>query len=1262
MLLASKTMDKYFAQIEKEVMSAYKLAADARKKGHDPEPVVDILLTKNMAQRVEGLVAAVAPSIRGSGIIKRIQELEKKHGKLSWEVVLIIAEEVARQKFVRFKTVKEAMETGIRVGFAYHTVGIVAAPLEGFIELRIKKRRDGREYCAVSYAGPIRGAGGTGAAVSLLIADYVRKKMGYAAYDPDEREINRFITELSDYHERITNLQYNPSGEEIAFLVRNLAVEIDGESTEELEVSNYKDLPRIETNKIRSGVCLVLSMFALKAPKLWKRIELLQKAGFDLGWDFLLPFLKLQRAQKAKGAAGSAEGSIEGSSVSGSRVSGNRSDGEARDKEGGKEDSPARKLTPNLTFISDLVAGRPVLTDPMAAGGLRLRYGRSRLTGFSAAGMHPCTMRLLNNYIATGTQLKVERPGKAAAISPCESIDGPIVLLRDGTVKMLSDDTEAKRVRHEVKEILFLGDILFNYGDFSENNHFLVPAGYCEEWWAQELEAAITEMFGTLDLQRASYLAGIHVDSLGRLVHSPLKTRLSALAAITLSLKLGIPLHPSYTFYWKLVSPRELLLLLKNMRKARFVLSGQYVRMVLPLEKGAKGVLERAGVPHSVSANEYIVLDKQTSTALLATLGIFDKHDFRAEIVRIQALLEKKLEGAEEGADSPEGHEEPAGRASPSGHADDAHVLPSGRASPSESDESEALSFLMTITPVKLRDKAGTFIGARMGRPEKAKMRKLTGSPHVLFPIGEEGGKMRSFNASIGSGKITSDFPLYYCQKHDGMTIYPVCEQCNRKTRQYYRCSECGITGPEACPKHGAKHGVMKPYSTQAIDIPHYFNRAMKHLKLQTPPDLVKGVRGTVNKAHIPENLTKGILRARHDIYVNKDGTTRYDMSELPATHFTPAEIGVSVDKLKTLGYTHDYLGEPLTSTEQLLELMPQDIILPANTSGIDEPADEVLFKIASFVDELLVKFYGLKPYYDFKTKQDCIGTMVIGLAPHISAGMVGRVIGFSNTSVCYAHPLFHAALRRDCDGDELCVLLLMDALLNFSRQYLPDRRGGRTMDAPLILTPKLIPSEVDDMVFGLDVVSKYPLALYQAALEMKYPYEIEVEQLKTRLDTPLEYEKFGFTHESSSMNAGVSSSAYKTLPSMKDKLLGQMAIAERIRAVNEANVATLVIEKHFLKDIRGTLRQFSHQQFRCVDCNAKYRRPPLIGRCGCGGRLLFTVSEGTIVKYLEPSISLAEKYELPAYLRQNLELVQLHVEGIFGRDKEMQAGLGKWF
>ncbi|RMF54951.1 DNA polymerase II large subunit [Candidatus Woesearchaeota archaeon] len=1114
MLEKSQKMEQYFKSVQKEVEKAYKISNEARKKGYDPEERVDATLAKNMAERVFGLISSVAPQINEKALVKRINELEKKYGKLAWQIALIIAKEVAQEKFCKFKDKKEAMEIGIRTGFAYHTNGIVAAPLEGFTELVIKKRKDGKEYVAMKFSGPVRGAGGTAASVSVIIGDYVRKEMGYSPYDPTEKEINRYVTEINDYHERVTNLQYFPSEEEIRFLTKHLPIEVDGDPTEKIEVSNYKDLERVETNSIRGGVCLVLAEgISQKAKKLWKRLEVWGK-DFGLEWGFLKEFLELQKRIRAH-------------------------------KEKAKEPN---KIEPNYTFIMDLVAGRPVLTHPMAPGGFRLRYGRTRTSGYSSAAIHPFTQFLLNKYIATGTQLKVERPGKATAVTICENIEPPIVKLNDGSVIRLDTKDKLKEHLGEVSEILFLGDILFNYGDFSENGHVLVPPGYCEEWWTLELEKAIVDTFGSFDLEKLSEFVNISPEGLSLLIQKPQSTKISLEAAFSISKKLSIPLHPKFTFYWSLLTKDELLGFLNVLNRMRIEKEGDSFKIIIPFDERPKKVLEKIGAPHLVVNKEFLVLDKTNSAALLKTLSI------------------EKLEDVDE-------------------------CIIKAEESPSEN----VLELINLLSPVPIRDKAGTFIGARMGRPEKAKMRKLTGSPQVLFPVGKEGGRLRCFQSAMEKGKIKADFPVYKCNKCNKTTIYRVCEVCEKKAVRLYNCRVCGLIEKEHCPKHPE---MTLPYKTQEIDINHYFSKSLEKLKEKTYPDLIKGVRGTSNKDHTPENLLKGILRAKHDIAVNKDGTTRYDMTELPITAFKPKEIGVDMVKLKELGYEKDIHGNEIISDDQIIELFPQDIILPATMNAMEESAKDVLFRTTKFVDELLVKLYGLKPYYSLKEPNDLIGHYVVGLAPHISAGMIGRIIGFSQTQGCFAHPLWHAALRRDCDGDECSVSMLLDVLLNFSRQYLPDKRGSRTMDAPLVLTSELIPSEVDDMVHGIDKVWKYPLEFYEAALAQKYPWDVKIEQLADNIGTEKQYEQFGFTHEVSSINAGVLCSAYKTLPSMEDKLKGQMEIAQKIRAVDESDVARLVIEKHFLKDIKGNLRKFSTQQYRCVDCNEKFRRPPLSGKC----------------------------------------------------------------
>jgi len=361
------------------------------------------------------------------------------------------------------------------------------------------------------------------------------------------------------------------------------------------------------------------------------------------------------------------------------------------------------------------------------------------------------------------------------------------------------------------------------------------------------------------------------------------------------------------------------------------------------------------------------------------------------------------------------------------------------------------------------------------------------------------------------------------------------------------------------------------------------------------------------------------------------------------------------------LGYTKDIEGNPLEKETQILEIKPQDVILPSLKAPF-EGADKVLKNVANFVDEMLVKLYGLEPYYNIKKNEDLVGHLVGCLAPHTSAAIVARIIGFSKLQGFFAHPMIHAAQRRDLDGDESCVALLLDMLINFSRHFLPSHRGS-TQDAPLVLTSILTPSEVDDMVFDMDVTSKYPLEFYEACMDYKNAWDIKIDQIKERLGKEEQYEGMMFTHPTTDINDGVHVSAYKTLASMSEKLDGQMDLAQKIRAVDTKDVARLVIERHFIRDTKGNLRKFSMQQFRCVGCNEKFRRTPLIGKCTkCGGKIIFTISEGSVVKYLQKSVDLAQNYDVSPYLKQSIQLLQRRIEYVFGKDKEKQEGLDKWF
>ena len=1151
----SETMRKYFEEIDQKVEDCYSVANKARAKGYDPVDEVSIPVAKNMAERVEGLISVVAPQIKGSGVCERIFELEKEYVQQDWRVAFMIALEVAQEKFCKFKDKREACEVGCRVGLAYITNGVVSSPLEGFVRLKLKERNDGSgQFFALYFGGPIRSAGTTATCAFVYLCDYVRKNMGFKEYDATPEEVKRASCELDYFHERITNLQYHPSNEEAEFLTLHMPVQLEGDPSEKIEVPNYKDLPRIETNKLRNGYCLALAEgLTQKGMKSWGKFMKWYK-DFEMDhWGFMADFVKLQKEIKAKGEAKKEEGEIE-------------------------------KVPPDYTFIADVVAGRPVLGYPKRVGTFRLRYGRSRVSGFSMDAISPASQVVLDGFIAIGTQLKCERPGKATSVASCDSIEGPIVKLKDGSVVFVEDESHARQVTGNVEEIIFLGDVLINYGDFLDRAHKLCPVGYCEEWWGLEVEKA------------------------GGAVADLLYWKPSFKEAYGFSLKFDVPLHPRYTYHWGDVSVAQIKCLMGWLKDAVVKEDKLVLPFVYDVVKDVSGsdpkrVLELIGCPHKVVSNEYVVVEGCWAEALRCSLGFYSK-EFSLKLYDFETET--------------------------------------------------GLKFVNKVSEIKLRDKSGMFIGTRMGRPEKGKMRKLTGSPHGLAVIGEEGGRMRCFQEVLKKGIVTAEFSIYDCSKC-GKVIFKVCPFCEGKTVPLFHCRTCGVI------KEKCEHERVVSYERLELDFNKYFSKALDHLGMRNYPELIKGVRGTSNKTHVSERLEKAILRAKHGIHVNKDSTVRFDMSEATLTHFKPREIGTSIERLKELGYVKDIYGKDLMFDDQILELKCQDMVLPKCEGALEAGADKILFQVANFLDELLEKFYGVPKFYNLNKFEDLVGHLLMAMSPHTAAAITVRIIGFSRTQIMLAHPLLHCIMRRDTDGDEAGVMLMMDALLNFSREVLATTRGS-TQDEPLVLTTNLIPSEVDDMVFNMDVCWKYPLGLYEAALEYKMPWDIKIDVFENHLGKVSQYEGIGFTHDTKDFNSGVLCSTYKTIPTMREKVEAQMRVAEKLRAVDENDVARLIIERHFMRDIKGNLRKFTIQQFRCVACNTKFRRPPLKGVCVCGGKLLFTIAEGSVVKYLEPSMSLASKYDLPAYLNQTLDLVKQRIELVFGKDPDKQAGLGEWF
>ena len=1140
-------MQDYFDRLNEQLHVIYNIAEKARKKGFDPSLNVEIPIAKDIADRVEGLIGP-------EGVGVRIRELEKQNLTRE-QVAFRIAGEICDQKLT--KGSKEILaDQALRTSLAVITESITAAPIEGIAKVKIKQNDDGTDYLAVYYSGPIRSAGGTAAGMSVLLGDFIRKRLKIGQYQPDQREVERYIEELELYN-RVSHLQLPTTKEEQRFAAQNLTIEISGEPTDKVEVVGNRDLRRIETNRLRGGACLVFNDGLVGRSK--KLIKKVKENKLD-GWDWLN---RLVEIHEKSGSIPDEESDI-------------KYDGEEDEIEIENEE----EIVSDRGYIKDVIGGRPVFAHPSKKGGFRLRYGRSRTTGLAGMGIHPALMGLVDDFLACGTHVRTERPGKGAIVMPVDSIHPPIVKLKNGDVVKIESYEQAKAVRENLLSILFLGDMLYGVGEFNQNNFDLIPSGYCEEWWGQELKKAFVDLKESPDVKISSEL----LEKIDDFIQHPYDIIPSPQEALELSEKLDIPLHPEFTYHWSNLNSEKFQFLRDHINS-----NSNFNNNILEIENKleVKEILESIYIPHKL-VNDKIVLDIH-SLPLLSSIG-----------------------------------------------------YAKGKLIPISKKNGKVIDLINSLKKVKIRDKCPVYTGARMGRPEKAKDRRMKPPVQLLFPIGDSGGRLRDLFVAATHKNIDIELSRRLCPSCGVYTHNILCSTCNTATAISAICSSCNIeTTADRCPKCSR---MTIHYQSVSYPLEAQIKKATKRIGAPIPKK-VKTIKKLMNKLRAPELIDKGILRAKHGLFVYRDGTIRFDSTDAVLTHFKPSEIGATIQQLHDQGYSDDIHGNPLVSTNQIVELKIQDIVL--NIDG-----GKHLAKVANFLDELLEKVYGLPPYYKITRTSDLIGKLLMGLAPHTSAGIVGRIIGFTKAKVNFAHPYWHAAKRRNCDGDEDSCILALDAFLNFSRSYLPEIRGGK-MDAPLILVANLNPHEVDDESHNVDTCVKYPITFYEATLDRKSPKAVLtlIDMISNRLSDESAYEGFLYSHETSHIFEGPESTAYKNLKTMSDKVYAQLHVAKMIKAVDVKDVATKIIVNHFIPDMIGNLRAFGSQKIRCTKCNRIYRRMPLSGICpNCGeAKLNLTVHRASVSKYFEMASSLVEEYDLSEYLKNRLAVMKHNLESLFG-------------
>ena len=1106
----------YYSGLSEGTNRTFERAAHAKSTLVDSSGTVEPKIAFDLADRVA--------KMHDIDIADPLRELLKTNGKeLS---ALIMSKEIALGKYQPEDTdVGQRLDLAVRVGLAVVTEGVTIAPLQGINEVEIKKNKDGTEYLSISIAGPMRSAGGTESAVTMLIADHVRKAAGLAEYQANcfDDETGRFVEELRIYERDAgSNFQFHVLDADVVTVISRLPVELDGVDTDPYEVVNHKGMVRIKTDRVRGGALRVLNDGLIgRAKKLLKRIEL-----YNLdGWEWL---------NDLQGAV----------------------------QTGDEEEDAATKR------MREVITGRSVLSAPGRLGGFRLRYGRACNTGFASIGFHPAVAEILDHTIVVGTQVKIDMPGKGATVAFVDSIDTPTVRLKNGDVLKIRDVRHGVSLKPEIEKILHLGDVLVSFGDFLENNARLVPTGYVEEYWEQDLGARLSEHGVPPDGPPARFLQ--EPPSLDE--------------SVDLSLKFGVPLHPRYLHYWDKISTDELAVLLRG--EAATDGGGgddddDDGRILYP--KPAKKILEKLGVPHRAATGGGAILEDTES-------GIFHNLLFRNRLE-----IDPDLPATEN---------------------------------------------ISRASGIAIRNKFSTSVGVRIGRPEKAAPRPMRPPTHVLFPVGDRGGTTRDLIKASHGEDFYTNISNRLCKRCDAPSIGIRCRRCGEKTAVIYTCSSCRRTADsdfcERCqrkiPAHSYHRFPLKDGLMEAQE--------RTGCRAQEP---LKGIRELISQDKTAEPLEKGLMRQSHGLTVFRDGTIRYDATNSPLTHFKPSWIGTPVNRLRELGYTHDMYGAPLTDDGQTVELRMQDVIIPRECG-------RYLVDTCRYIDSEMVKFYGREAFYNVNGTEELIGHLIIGLAPHTSVGIVGRIIGYAETHVCFGTPNWHSAKRRDADGDADSIMLLMDGLLNFSRQFLSDKIGG-LMDAPLLVQPLVLPHESQPQAHNLEVAKSFPLQFFEDTLSRKKASGIDsVEIIGDRLETAEQFYGYHFTHPTSSLTASKSRSAYSTLGSMLDKLDMQIKNADLIEAVDTTELVSNVISTHLVPDIMGNLRSYARQSFRCTACGKSYRRVPLVQNCACGNRLIQTITRASVEKYLKLARRLVRKYDVGQYQTGRINALADELELVFGK------------
>ena len=330
-------------------------------------------------------------------------------------------------------SVEEKYEFSLRVCLGVLTEGVVTAPLDGLVSAKIDTTDN---FPRLVFAGPIRAVGGTNLIYTLVLAEYLRKKLNLKKYVPTQQEIERTIVQIQQCIRKHPT-QTRPSAEELQHIIKSCSIMIDGVETEIEEVPIHKKLPRIDKPRLRGSLALIfVEGFIIRGRKV---LSVLDHYGLDQWSLWIKELINISKNYR---------------------------------KEGQRSTTDAKH---------SLTMGRPLISVNNSLCGLRLKIGRSPTVGLAGSNVTKELIDLIK-FINVGSQLVINCPGKATTITGIsEDLSKPIVQYKDNTIGYY----EVGKY-DQVKEILDLGQILICTGDFIEYNKVLPARDYCHSCWSSD--------------------------------------------------------------------------------------------------------------------------------------------------------------------------------------------------------------------------------------------------------------------------------------------------------------------------------------------------------------------------------------------------------------------------------------------------------------------------------------------------------------------------------------------------------------------------------------------------------------------------------------------------------------------------------------------------------------------------------------------------------------------------------------------------------